>query len=193
MLIHAILLVLQATTNAELGYVMSLPEDFVAIPAEFAGGKDVVGCWAGEGSQSSHGAFVLCVQRMHATLGREHLKPADLPRQSQLLSVKWKGLDIDAIRTDTGRTGTAITVYTAQVPLRREAIQVIVAGPSARAAEGLTILNPVLGSLKGETNWLSSTDRAGRTGAIFGWVIGIAIGVLIVRMIVSRRRAQSSP
>ena len=137
MLIHAILLVLQATTNAELGYVMSLPDDFVAIPAEFAGGKDVVGCWAGEGSQSSHGAFVLCVQRMHATLGREHLKPADLPRQSQLLSVKWKGLDIDAIRTDTGRTGTAITVYTAQVPLRREAVQVIVAGPSARAAEGL--------------------------------------------------------
>jgi len=66
-------------------------------------------------------------------------------------------------------------------------------GPSARAAEGLTILNSVLGSLKGETNWLSSTDRAGRTGAIFGWVIGIAIGVLIVRMIVSRRRAQSSP
>jgi len=191
-LIHAFLLILQATSNTELGYVMSLPDDFVAIPAEFAGGRDVVGCWAGEGSQSSRGAFVLCVQRMHATLGREHLKSTDLPAKSQLLTVRWKGLDIDAIRTDTGQTGTSITVYTAQVPLRREAIQVIVAGPSARATEALAILNSVLGSLKGETNWLSSTERAGRMGTIVGWVIGIAIGVLIVRMVLTRRRAQSS-
>ncbi len=192
MLIHAFLLILQVTSNTELEYVMSLPDGFVAIPAEFAGGRDVVGCWAGEGSQSSQGAFVLCVQRMHATLGREHLKSTDLPAKSQLLTVRWKGLDIDAIRTDTGQTGTPITVYTAQVPLRREAIQVIVAGPSARATEALAILNSVLGSLKGETNWLSSTERAGRMGTIVGWVIGIAIGVLIVRMVLTRRRAQSS-
>lgn len=192
MLIYPLLLLLQAASNAELGYVMSLPEDFVAIPAEFAGGRDVVGCWAGEGSQSSRGAFVLCVQRMHATLGREHLKSSDLPAKSQLLTVRWNGLDIDAIRTDTGQTGTPITVYTAQVPLRREAIQVIVAGPSARATEALAILNSVLGSLKGETNWLSSTERAGRMGTIVGWVIGIAIGLQIVRMVLTRRRAQTS-
>jgi hypothetical protein len=193
MLLPAVLLLLlQAASNAELGYVMSLPEGFVSIPAEFAGGRDVVGCWAGEGSQSSQGAFFLCVQRMHATLGREHLKSTDLPAKSQLLTVRWNGLDIDAIRTDTGQTGTAITVYTAQVPLRREAIQVIVAGPSARATEALAVLNSVLGSLKGETNWLSSAERAGRMGTIVGWVIGIAIGLLIVRKVVTRRRAPSS-
>lgn len=183
---------LQATTNAELGYVMRLPDNFVSIPAEFAGSPDVVGCWAGEASQPTRGAFVICVQRMHATLGRAHLKQADLPAQSQLLTVRWQGLDIDAIRTDTGQTGTPLTVYTAQVPLRREAIQVIVAGPSARAAEGLAILKSVLGSLKGETNWLTSTDRAGRIGTIVGWVIGIAIGLLLVRMVITRRRANPS-
>jgi len=191
-LIHAILLTLQAASNAELGYVMSLPEGFVAIPAEFAGARDVVGCWAGEGSQSSQGAFFLCVQRMHATLGREHLKSSDLPPTSHLLTVRWKGLDIDAIRTDTGQAGTAITVYTAQVPLRKEAIQVVVAGPTARAPEALAILNAVIGSLKGETNWLSSTERAGRIGTIVGWILGIAIGLLIVRMVVTRRKTQSS-
>jgi hypothetical protein len=190
MLLHAVMLALQAASNADLGYVMSLPEGFVAIPAEFAGGRagDVVGCWAGEGSQSNQGAFVLCVQRMHATLGREHLKSSDLPAQSQLMTVRWNGLDIDAIRTDTSQGGTAITIYTAQVPLRKEAIQLVAAGPSGRATEGLAILNSVLGSLKGETNWLSSTQRAGRLGTIVGWVIGIAIGFLIVRMIVTRRR-----
>jgi hypothetical protein len=184
MLLHAVMLALQAASNADLGYVMSLPEGFVAIPAEFAGGRagDVVGCWAGEGS------FVLCVQRMHATLGREHLKSSDLPAKSQLMTVRWNGLDIDAIRTDTSQGGTAITIYTAQVPLRKEAIQLVAAGPSGRATESLAILNSVLRSLKGETNWLSSTQRAGRLGTIVGWVLGLAIGFIIVRMIVTRRR-----
>jgi len=191
MFVHIILLMLQAASNADLGYVMSLPDGFIAIPAECAGGHDVVGCWAGEGSQSSQGTLVVCVQRMHATLGRERLKSSDLPAKSRLLTVRWNGLDIDAIRTDTSQAGTPITVYTAQVPLRKEAIQVVVAGPSARSTETLATLNWVLGSLKGETNWLSSTERAGRAGTIVGWVIGIAIGLLVVRLVVARRRAQS--
>ncbi len=180
---------LQTVSNAELGYAMSLPNGFGAIPAEFAGGHDIVGCWTREGSQSpSPGAFVLCIQRMHATLGREHLKSSDLPATSQVLKVRWNGLDIDAVRTDTSQAGTPITVYTVQVPLRKEAIQLVVAGPSARAPETLATLNSVLGSLKGETNWLSSSERAGRMGTIVGWVVGIAIGVLIVRMVFTRRR-----
>src|SRR6266511_4035176 len=178
MLLHAVVLMLQAATNAELGYVMSLPHGFVSIPAEFAGVRDVVGCWAGEGSQSSQGAFVLCVQRMHATLGREHLKSSDLPASSRLLTVRWPGLDIDAIRAETSQAGAPLTVYTAQVPLRREAIQVVVAGPGARAPEALTILNSVLGSLKGETNWLSSTDRAGRRAGPCGGAGGMATGLV---------------
>ena len=185
MFLPTVLLLLQATANAELGYAMSLPDDFVAVPAVGVTSPDVVGCWAGD----NH--ILLCVQRMHAVLGREHLKPADLPPRSQLMTVKWNGLDIDAIRTDTAQGGGAITVYTAQVPLRREAIQVVAAGPGARAGEVLATLNQVLGSLKGETNWLSSAERAGRLGTIAGWIVGIAVGLLIVRIVVRRRRAQS--
>lgn len=192
MVLHTVLLMLQAASNAELGYVMGLPNGFVSIPAQFAGGRDVVACWADEGSQSSKGVLLLCVQRMHATLGREHLKASDLPATSQLMTVRWNGVDIDAIRTDTAQAGAPITVYTAQVPLRKEAIQVVVAGPSARATEALATLNAVLGSLKGETNWLSSTERARRLGTIVGWVVGIAIGLLIVRMVVKRRKGQAS-
>lgn len=164
---------------------MSVPDDFVAVPAVGFTSPDVVGCWAGD----NH--ILLCVQRMRAVLGREHLKPADLPSRSQLMTVKWNGLDIDAIRTDTTGGGGAITVYTAQVPLRREAIQVVVAGPTAQSGEALATLKTVLGSLKGETNWLTSAARAGRLGTIVGWIIGIGIGVWIVRTVVTRRRAPS--
>src|SRR5256885_16568739 len=161
MLLHAVVLMLQAATNADLGFVRSLPDGFVPTPAEFAGARDVVGCWAGEGSQSSQGSFVLCVQRMQATLGREHLKSSDLPASSQLLTVKWQGLDIDAIRTDTSQAGAPLTVYTAQVPLRREAIQVVVAGPRGRDPPGPPQTHPVLAPLLRATNSPSPSPPAG--------------------------------
>src|SRR5438552_12468994 len=101
------------------------------------------------------------------------------------------GACMEAFRTGPAQGGGAATVYTAQVPLRREAIQIVAAGPGVRAAAVLATLNQVLGSLKGETNWLSPTERAARLGTIAGWIIGIAIGVLIVRFVVTRRRAQS--
>lgn len=143
MFLPTVLLLLQATANAELGYVMSLPDDFVAVPAVGVTSPDVIGCWAGD----NH--ILLCVQRMHAVLGREHLKPADLPPRSQLMTVKWNGLDIDAIRTDTAQGGGAITVYTAQVPLRREAIQVVAAVPALAPAK----------------SWQRSTKCSGRSKA----------------------------
>jgi hypothetical protein len=163
---------------------MSLPDGFVSVPAVGFASPDVVGCWAGENRS------LLCVQRMHAVLGHERLKSSDLPPRSQLMTVKWSGFDIDAIRTDTAAAtaGGPITIYTAQVPLRREAIQVVAAGPTPRSTETLATLNQVLGSLKGETNWISATGRASRAGTIVGWLVGIAIGVLIVRMVVTRRK-----
>src|SRR5258705_10325525 len=78
---------------------------------------------------------------MQATLGRERLKSSDLPASSRLLTVKWQGLDIDAIRTDTSQAGAPLTVYTAQVPLRREAIQVVVAGAGPRGPPARAILH----------------------------------------------------
>jgi len=90
-------LMLQAATNVELGYVMSLPDGFVSSPlsSRACGMSSAVP----KGSQSSPGSFVLCVQRMHATVGRERLKSSDLPASSRSADGQWQGLDIDAIRT----------------------------------------------------------------------------------------------
>jgi len=77
-----------------------------------------------------------------------------------------------------------------QVPLRPEAIQLVLAGPSKQAGGAEPILTAILAGLEGQTNWLSSSERAGRLGTIVGWVVGIAIGVLIVRIVVTRRRAR---
>lgn len=72
-MLHLILL-LQVAANSELGYRMTLPEDFV--PFDMADmliplvGGDLVGCWAGEGSQTSRGAFILCVRRLRTEVGQ---------------------------------------------------------------------------------------------------------------------------
>ena len=184
-ILPVVALLLQVASNAELGYRFPLPQGF----AVFAAGRsqpDVVDCW------TDNVGLVLCVQRMHGTLGQEHLTAADLPPGTRLSTQKWKGFDIDVIRTDTVESGTAIVVYAAQVPLRPEAIQLVLAGPTAQAGGAEAILASALAGLEGQTNWLSSTGRAGRLGTIVGWVVGIAVGVLIVRMVVTRRRAQSS-
>jgi len=182
-LLPTVALLLQIASNAQLGYRFPLPPGFEA----FAAGRsqpDVVDCW------TDTTGLVLCVQRMRGTLGQEHLRAADLPRGARLSTLKWKGFDIDVIRTDTVESGSPVVIYAVQVPLRPEAIQLVLAGPSKQAGGAEPILTAILAGLEGQTNWLSSSDRAGRLGTIVGWVVGIAIGVLIVRMVVTRRRAR---
>lgn len=174
-------LLLQVASNAQLGYRFPLPQGF----EPFTAGRsqpDVVDCW------TDPSGLVLCVQRMHGTLGQQHLRAADLPRGTRLSTLKWNGFDIDVIRTDTVESGTRVLIYAVQVPLRPEAIQLVLAGPSAQAAGAEPILTAILGGLEGQTNWLTSSERAGRWGNIVGWVVGIAIGALIVRMVVRRQR-----
>ena len=183
-ILPAVALLLQVASNAKLGYRFPLPQGFEV----FAAGRsqpDVVDCWA------DTSGLVLCVQRMHGVLGQQHLKSADLPRGTRLSTLKWKGFDVDVIRTDTAESGSPVVVYAVQVPLRPEAIQLVLAGPSAQANGAEAILASALAGLEGQTNWLSSTERASRFGTIVGWVVGIVVGLLIVRMVVTRRRERS--
>jgi hypothetical protein len=83
-------------------------------------------------------------------------------------------------------------ILATQVPLRREAIQLIVAGPRDQAQRAEAIMTSILGSLEGETNWLTSTGRAGRLGNIVGWVVGIAVGVILIRIWRARQQSRAA-
>jgi len=52
-------------------------------------------------------------------------------------------------------------------------------------------MEATLASLEGETNWLTSTERAGRLGTAAGWWIGIAVAVIAV-LAWRKRRARSA-
>ncbi len=113
-----VLLLLQAAANAQLGYRLTLPDDFIRITDLIPfPGRDIVDCWGGEASGG--GNLILCVERMHTELSPQHLQQADRPPSQQLTTVKWKDYDVDATRTDTMLGPVAAVIYTARVPLNR--------------------------------------------------------------------------
>jgi hypothetical protein len=186
--IFCLFLLLQAAANSQLGYRLTLPEDFVRITDVIPfPGRDIVDCWGGE--ITSGGGLILCVERLHVELGPQRLQQADLPPSQQLITVKWKDYEIDATRTDTA----AGVIYAARVPLRREAIRVLVTARQERAEDARAILTQVLGSLQGESNWPKPAGSSGPFGKAVQWIIAIAIVVVLLRMVATRRRARAAP
>jgi hypothetical protein len=181
---------LQFAASDELGYRFSLPEGFVALP-EARGQQNIVDCWTELAPASASGGLVLCVQRMRGTLGRERMRPEDLPPATHLVRFQWKGFDIDGLHTDTAHAGSPVVVLVAPVPLRREAIQLLVTGPRDQTARAQVILASTLSTLEGETNWLTDAERAERLGTAVGWWIAIAVAVIVV-VLWRKRRARAA-
>src|SRR6059058_3420059 len=131
--------------NAELGYSLALPEGFTDFP-EARAQKDVVDAWSETAPASANGALVLLVARMHGVLPREAMRQEDVPANTQVVSFKWKGFDVGGLKTQAGQP---VFVLVAQVPLRKEAVQLSVAGPADQVGRGQSILEATLASLEG--------------------------------------------
>jgi hypothetical protein len=187
----AVFFALQVAANAELGYRLTLPDGFAPFPAGRTQ-QDIVDCWAEVIPASPSGALVLCVQRMRGTLARGRMRREDVPASAQLRTFKWKGFDIDGFRSDTAQGGMPLVILAVQVPLRGEAVQLIVAGPLDQGQRAEAIMTSTIASLEGETNWLSASERAGRYGNIVGWVLGIAAGVILIRIWRARQRSRAA-
>lgn len=186
----ALVLLLQTqATSAELGYRFTLPSGFAAFP-EGRSQKDIVDCWSEATPASAHGAVILSVQRLHGVLPREAMKPEDVPATTQLVTLKWKEFDLQGLRSRTVQGGESVFVLVAQVPLRREAVQLFFSGPADQETRGQGLMTETLASLEGESNWLSASERAGRLGTAAGWWIGIAVAVIVVLVWRKRRQAR---
>jgi len=176
--------------NAELGYTLTLPQGFTEFP-EARSQKEVVDAWTEATPTSPNGALVILLARMHGILPREAMRQEDVPANTQVVSFKWKSFDVSGVKTQTSQAGKPVFVLVAQVPLRPEAVQLSVAGPADQQTRGQSIMEATLASLEGETNWLTSSERAGRLGTAAGWWIGIAVAAVLV-LAWRKRRARSA-
>ncbi|HEY6157638.1 MAG TPA: hypothetical protein VIV88_09290 [Gemmatimonadales bacterium] len=190
-IVSALMLLLQTqATSAELGYRFTLPSGFAVFP-EGRGQKDMVDCWSEATPVSAHGAMILCVQRMHGVLPRDAMKPEDVPATTQLVSFKWKEFDLQGLRSLVSQAGEQVFVLVTQVPLRGEAVQLLLSGPADQETRGQSLMTQTLASLEGESNWLTASERAGRLGTAAGWWIGIAVAVTAVLVWRKRRQARA--
>jgi len=176
--------------NAELGYTLTPPQGFTAFP-EARSQKDVVDAWTEATPPSPDGALVILIARMHGILPREAMRQEDVPANTRVVSFKWKSFDVSGFKTQTSQAGKPVFVLVAQVPLRPEAVQLSVAGPADQQTRGQAIMEATLASLEGETNWLTSSERAGRLGTAAAWWIGIAVAAVLV-LAWRKRRARSA-
>ena len=177
------------SANAELGYRLTVPDGFVPFPEGKASNADLVDCWTEATPVSQTGALVFCVQRMHGVLPREAIKAGELPPQAVVTLFKWKGFDLQGIRTGALQDHQRVFTLVTQVPLRKEAIHLMYAGPSDQEARAKKLMQSTLGSLEGDSNWLTSTQRAERLGNAAGAWIGIGIALVVAWQIRKRRAA----
>ena len=187
-LLLAMLLQAQGS-NAELGYHLTVPEGFVEFPEGKASNPDLVDCWSEDEPVSSGGALVLCVQRLHGVLGRDPMRADELPAGAHFTNLRWQEFELQGVKAAVERDeGPAFTLV-AQVPLKPEAVQLLLAGPADQAERGDTLLQATLASLHGQSNWLTRAERSERIGKSIGIWISIAFAVGVVWYMRKRRAA----
>ena len=185
----AILALQLQSSDSEAGYSVTLPPGFVEF-AEGAGGNPAVTCWAEQTADSSRTGVVLCVKRLGVTIPRDLLTASDVKPGTSIVSYKWHTFDIQGFRTLASRDSDQVFVLDAQVPLRKQAIQLTYAGPADQEARGDSLMKATLASLDGESNWLTREQRMETVGEVIGGWIGAIVGIFVLWRVYKWRRAK---
>lgn len=103
--------------------------------------------------------YVFAIKKLGGVIGREPLKKEHLPAEltnAQISTANWQGFEVSVIESTQEQGGASMLVLAAQIPLKTEAIQVMLAGDSRREAELRADLEMVLKNLEGPSNWIPS-------------------------------------
>lgn len=179
-------------TNAELSFSITRPDGFIEDP-DGTGHQDILYSWVEESPSSDSGRIVINVQRLNGTIGRERTSEDTLRALGMTSATfRWKSFDIEGARQITENEGLRIHTIFARVPLRREAVMIVVAAPEGQMERAETLMTTTLASLDGESNWLTDEQRAERlgeaTGRLIAWPILAVLAILWVR----RRRKKNA-
>lgn len=177
--------------NEELGFSIAVPDSFVDYPAGRAQ-KDFVYYWIEQHPSSDSGRLILGVTRLGGVIGREPASPRDLPAGMQPMTYRWKGFDIEGGKSVTEQSGVRLVSFVAQIPLRNEAIQIVVAAPERDAERAQALMTSTLLSLDGETNWLNDEERAQRLGESVGRLLVPTIALIAVGVWMRRRKGAAA-
>lgn len=173
--------------DANLGFTLRVPDGFKP-EKDAVKGKVIHSFSRPPRDDQSMGTMVL-VQRMGGVIGRGPIdrktKAAD-GGDLQFSTAKWKEFEIEVVRMQEKLEGVPCISLKANVPLKPEAILLIVFGETSREAELRGLLDEMLATLDGDTNWLTGSERGEQWGRVVGGILVGVIAVLIVRLVRKR-------
>lgn len=169
-------------THPVLGYTLRVPEGFVADAALAAANPNFTHAFR-KTTPGDDVGLMLIVERLRGTIGGERLKRSDLPPglNAQLTVLNWQGVDIDLLEFNEETPVGTVFNFNAQIPLRKEAIQLRAAGSAQRSVEVRTTLLQALAGLKGETNRIPSVlpSRGNSGSPLYPFLLG-AVAIAII-------------
>ena len=185
----------EAVVDEARGFTLKLPDGFVAAPDLVGNPPDIVHAFILDDSNDETLDIMLFVEQQRGFIGRERLKPEDFPPgfPGTLFTTRWRGFELDAFRVPERLGDIATITYNVQIPLKRNAIQLKLFGPTDREPELKRLLGKVLDGLEGESNWTASATPPASVASdekygliLMGVAAVIVLGGLIALFLISK-------
>ena len=144
--------------DPQLGLTLELPQGLVAFPEYRDSDPKLKYAFRMEDIKPGETAIGLSIEPLGGVIDPGRLPVERFPKEiaAKPLVATWQGFQLDGMEGTKTVEGSEFSVIIIQVPLKREAIQLVVFGPADRKSEVQRLLKMTLKGLKGETNWSSS-------------------------------------
>jgi hypothetical protein len=138
--------------DAELGFSFELPPGYQKLPKDKLPGTYRLAYMKMNGEKA---AEIVLVEGLGGTISPyQHISTKDLPNKSYTLTpFLWRGLTVDGVRIPESSPAGDYVTYKAQIPIRKQSIQLGVGGPASEEAQIRALTEQVLSTLDGPVNW----------------------------------------
>lgn len=185
----------ETIVDDDCGFTLTLPDGFNPVPEVVDATPEIVHAFVLGDPTSEDLQVFLFIEKFRGTIGRERIKPEELPPsfKGRLFMTKWQTFEVEAFEVSEQHGEIEAITYKAQIPLKPAAIQVILVGPADRKSEMKMLLAEILSGLDGESNWFQSavpmtslTSSENYGFVLLTFAIVLILGGLVLLLLISR-------
>ena len=186
-LVGTSLLAGESFEDTAFGFRMTVPDGFVRNKAMATSNPKIIHVFERESASNKQIQWMLFIEKMRGTIGREPIRKADMPAgfKGRLFKTQWQGFNVDAFEVPEQVGSIQTITFNVQIPLKRRAIQVKLFGPAADKPALRRLLREVLRDLKGDSNWIPSVidNTGGNEQSYRNMLLGVAVAVIVFGVI----------
>jgi hypothetical protein len=173
--------------DARLQFRLKLPRGFRPFPEGLQCSDDAVCSYVLGNPRDNQPDIALMIQRMHGVIGRGSIAKKIKTPGVTCFKESWGEFELEVFRCPRQIDHLRTVTFTVQVPLRYEAIQLVITGPAGREDEVRSLLKELLATLQGDTNWLTEKERDERMATGL-WRLLVTITVVVYLIHKLRRK-----